>query len=638
MPTRKYTGPTAPNNGSSNSTNSSNNSANSNSGSGSTNNNSNPTNSGNTPTTASQAIAVDLPKGLIDMHNGNYRPVLFRDKETINLITVLNKVDKPNALVIAKAGAGKTAIVKNLAHLIDIKDNILPQTLLDSHLYELSLTAIGAGNSLVGQTEKAIQDVLDFATDPNNHAIIFIDEVHQLFEQKDMQVSQLAQALKPAMARDNFRFIGATTTGESKTVLKDPAISRRIEEVRLHDLTLSETTRIVINALPRYRQHQQVLIDDELADSIVKLADQHYFQSARPDNALTLIDQAASFRAIEYHQSIRNLPDSIIPTLPASEHTVDKDTLIETINRHTGNSASSTPRNLEKTLSAKIKGQDQSIEDIAKRITLFRSNIMPSKTPLSLFLSGPTGNGKTETAKTIAKALFNDESRMTVMDMTEYSSAASINQLIGSPDGFVGSDSKRITPFDTIYENPSQILLLDEFEKANKEIHHLFYQILEEGYTEDRRGRKIDFSKSILIFTSNAATEENSHTVGFGLSSAAASQNADQRALIESLSNYIPDALLNRMTHVYKYNAISEEDYKSILALNYTKMVEEIIENRPDMNVDPNALSDDILDEWAKESYDPKLNGRPAKNFVRTKLEEATLNAIMTNSNDIVVK
>jgi len=626
MPTRKYTGPTPP---------TGNNNNNNNNGTPST-----PTNNAgsNTPTqTVSQVVAQDLPKGLIDMHTDNYRPVLYRDKETFDLITVLNKADKPNALIIAKAGAGKTAIAKNLAHLIDIKDNILPDTLASAHLYELSLTAIGAGNSLVGQTEQAIEDVLDFATDPDNHAIIFIDEVHRLFEQHDQQLNQLAQALKPAMARDNFRFIGATTTGESKTVLKDPAISRRIEEVRLHDLTLFETTDIVKNALPRYRKHQNVLIADELAETIVKLADQHYFQSARPDNALTLIDQASSFKAMKYHELTAPLPDVTVSALPDSEHTVTKDTLLETINRHTGNSAAATPKNLQKTLSKKVKGQDDAIEDIAKRITLFRSNIIPSKTPLSFFLSGPTGNGKTETAKAIVKALFNDKTRMTVMDMTEYSTPASINQLIGSPDGYVGSDSKRITPFDTIYENPTQILLLDEFEKADKEIHHLFYQILEEGYTEDRRGRHIDFSKTILIFTSNAATNESAHTVGFGLQDSTSAKNADQQALIQSLSNYIPDALLNRMTRVYKYNPISEDNYKEILKLNYNLMVDEIIENRPDMNIMPETLTDDLLDEWAKASYDPMLNGRPAKGFVRTKLEEATLDAIMNNSNDIVV-
>lgn len=621
MPTRKYTGPTAPTNNGSNG-----------------NTSSTPASTPTAPVTATQAAAIDLPKGLIDMHTDPYRPVLFRDKETIDLITVLNKVDKPNALVIGQAGAGKTAIVRNLTHLIDTQDPILPNSIASAHLYELSLTAIGAGNSLVGETEKAIQEVIDFATDPDKHAIIFIDEVHQLFDQTDHQLAKLTQALKPAMARENFRFIGATTTGEAKAVLKDPAISRRIEEVRLHILTLRETTKIVKDALPRYRDAQDVLIDDDLAETIVKLADLHYLTSARPDNALTLIDQASSFQAMKFHQLIVGLPANVIATLPVTEKTVTKDTLLETINRHTGNSASATPHNLAKTLQATIKGQDDAIEDIAKRITLFRSNIMPRKTPLSLFLSGPTGNGKTETAKAIAKALFNDTDRMTVINMTEFSRPDSISQLIGSPDGYVGSDSKRVTPFDTIYENPSQILLLDEFEKADKEIHHLFYQILEEGYIEDRRGRHIDFSKAILIFTSNAATEEAGRSIGFGFQNDANTDNFNQQALIKSLANYIPDALLNRMTRVYKYNSISKEDYAQILNLNYQKMVAEITENRPDMNVDPDALSDDVLAAWTEASYDPQLNGRPAKNFVRTKLEEATLEAIMSNSDDIIVK
>lgn len=624
MPTRQYTGPVPPNSGSNNN-----------------NNGSNSSNNGGvqaqTPApTVSQVTAADLPKGLIDMHTGNYREVMFRDNEIINLITILNKLDKPNALILAKAGAGKTAIVSHLAELIDQKSSLLPKSILDLHLYELSLIAIGAGNGIVGQTEQAIQDVIDFATDPDNHAVIFIDEVHQLFDANNHQVQELGQALKPAMARDNFRFIGATTTGESKTILKDPAMSRRIEELRFHDLSLAETTKIVTKLLPRYRKHHDVIINDELSETIVKLADEHYLTSARPDNALTLIDQAASLRSIQYHELTANLDDAAIQLLPDSERTVTKDVLIETINRHTGNSASLTPSNLETKLLKNIKGQDESIKDISKRITLFRSNIIPSKTPLSFFLSGPTGNGKTHTAKTIAKALFNDESRMTLLNMTEYSEPQSISQLIGSPDGYVGSDSKRISPFDIIYENPSQILVLDEFEKAHRAIQHLFYQILEEGYIEDRRGRRIDFSKATLIFTSNAATE-STPSVGFGFNSNVSKNNA-QKELIKALSNYIPDALLNRMSSVYKYNPITIDAYKEILKQNYTKMVNEIIDNRPDMNIDPQGLSDDMVSKWAEESYDPTLNGRPARGYVKAKLEEATLEAILSNSQDIRVK
>lgn len=605
------------------------------------NNNSNNNNTGSTPAatpthTASQVAKINLPKGLIDMHSGNYRPVLFRDTETTNLVTVLSKKDKPNALLIGHAGAGKTAVARNLAKLIDDQDPVLPDRIKAMHLYELSLNAIGAGNKYVGETESAIQEVIDFATDPNNHAIIFIDEVHQLFENRDEQLSKLSQALKPAMARDNFHFIGATTTGESKTVLKDPAISRRIEEVKLHNLSMIETKKIILNALPSYRSFHNVIIDDKLAEDIVKLADQNYLQTARPDNALTLIDQASAFQSVQFHQSAALLPTNASISLPDSVRTVSKDTLIETINRHTGNISNTSPRNLSSALLKRVKGQDESIKDIAKRITLFRSNILPSRSPLSFFLAGPTGNGKTETAKSIAKTLFNDEKRLTTINMTEYSEKSSINQLIGSPDGYVGSDSKRATPFDSIYENPSQILLLDEFEKADKAIHHLFYQILEEGYIEDRRGRHIDFSKSILIFTSNANTDDRP-SVGFSYQGNSSSSQ-DESKLIKSLSASIPDALLNRMTKIYKYNSISKDHYKEILRLVFDQMVDQIKENRPDMQLDPADLPDDMLTQWAEESYNKDLNGRPAKKFVRSKIERATLDAILNNSTTIKIQ
>lgn len=587
--------------------------------------------------TATTAAAIDVPKGLIDMHTGNYRQVMFRDKEITDLITVLNKLDKPNALVIAKPGAGKSALISHLAELIDTANPVLPDNILKSHIYELSLTQLAAGNSLVGQTEQVIEDVIAFATDPANHAIIFIDEVHRLFESNSGQLSQLTQSLKPAMARSDFRFIGATTTGESKTILRDPAIARRIEEVRLHDLTLSETTTIVKDLMPRYRAHHDVIIDDDLAETIVKLADQYYISAARPDNALSLIDQAASLRAVNYHNMLATTGLSTT-TLPVDFKTVSKDTLIETINRHTGNAASATSHNLEALLLKHIKGQDENIKDIAKQLTLFRSDIIPSSTPLSLFLAGPTGNGKTQTAKIISKTLFGDESHMTVVNMTEFTNESSLSQLIGSPDGYVGSDSKRITPFDTVYENPSQILLLDEFEKAHETIQQLFYQILEEGFIEDRRGRHIDFSKTILIFTSNALTEQ-ARSVGFGVGATGSQASAQKRAeLIASLSMSIPDALLNRMTQIYKYDAISKDSYKEILAQKYNEMVDAISTNRPDMNVEPKTASDEMLNDWVEASYNPALNGRPARGFIKTKLEEATLEAILNNSTDITVK
>lgn len=591
-------------------------------------------NTSSTPMTASQVQQIDLPKGLEDMHKKSYRPIMFRDNEVFNILTVLNKLDKPNALLNAKPGSGKSAIVRHIAELIDQKSPAIPTSLQDMHIYELSLTAIGSGNSLVGQTEQAIEDVIEFATDPDNHAIIFIDEVHQLFDEKDFQMGKLSQALKPAMARDNFRFIGATTTGESKTVLKDPAIKRRIEEVRLHDLTIFETQEIIKQALPRYRKHHNVDIDDAIIPDIIKLADQHYFESARPDNALTLLDQAASLKSMCYQQLTGSLPQPAINALPADEKTVTKETLITTINNHTGNAAATSPSNLYTLLSKRVKGQDDAIKEISDDVILFKSNILPSKIPLSLFLSGPTGNGKTETAKAITQALYNDPSRMTTINMTEYSHNSDITQLIGSPDGYVGSDSKRTTPFDTIYENPAQILLLDEFEKAAPDIHHLFYQILEEGFIEDRRGRHIDFSKSILIFTSNAVTELKKN-VGFGVTGN--SSVADKSSLIKAISAYVPDALLNRMTNVVKYESITEDAYKEIIKKIFNDSVSQMLDNRPDLKIDPTDLTDDILDEWSKKSYNKDLNGRPARTFVRQKISEATLVAIKNNVDTITI-
>ena len=589
---------------------------------------------GSANTTASQAIAINLPKGLKDLSKTTYRKVMFRDQELFNLITVLNRLDKPNALITAQPGSGKSAIVRELVERIDKKDPMLPTNLLNSHIYELSLSELNADNSFVGQTEKAINDVIDFATDPANHAIIFVDEFHQLFDDNSSQISKLSQALKPAMARDNFRLIGATTTGESKTILKDPAFNRRMEQVRLHTLTVFETSEILKNVLPRYEKHHHVVIKQDLIPDIVKLADMHYTKSARPDNALTLIDQASSLTAMTYNQLASKLAGTQV-SVPTGTDEVTRDILETTINNHTGNAAMAAPKNLTKKLKSRVKGQDESIEDMAKQITLFRANLVPTKTPFSMLLAGPTGNGKTETARALTQLLYNDDSRMTVINMTEYQEANAINQLIGSPDGYVGSDSKRDTPFDAVFENPTQILLLDEFEKAHKEIQQLFYQILEEGFIEDRRGRRIDFSKSILIFTSNAETKKAVAGIGFATNNDTSVSKRSE--LIASLSDYIPDALLNRMTKIYAYNAISKEQYKEIIRLKFNKLVDDMLDNNPDLNVSHDTLTDEILDKWVDETYNPKLNGRPAKHLVQSKLSEAAFTALDNNSNDIIL-
>lgn len=587
--------------------------------------------------TLSNTIKKDLPKGISDMHLEPYRKVLFRENEVFEVLTTLNKVDKPNALIIGQAGSGKTAIVSEIVHLIETKNPILPKKLANKHIYKLSLNALGAGNSLVGQTEAAIEAVIEFTTDPANNAILFIDEVHQLFENTSYgQNAQLSQALKPAMARNNFRFIGATTTSESKTILKDPAMSRRIDTVKLHKLTINETSNILESALDTYRNEQNVIIEDELIPDIIKLADQNYLKSARPDNALTLIDQASSLKSMKWQQLTASLTDDVIAKLPVIQRTVTKDTLLETIHNSTGVLTSIKPNKLLNKLESHVKGQSESLKNIADEITLFKSNIIPSTTPLSFLLAGPTGNGKTETAKSITRELFHDLSNMTTINMTEFSDSSAVSQLIGSSDGLVGSDSKRPTPFDSVFENPSQVLLLDEFEKASKQVQHLFYQILDEGFIEDRRGRRIDFSKSILIFTSNAETSTHAK-VGFKDTANNSSEN-NRAELISALSQYIPDALLNRMSAIYKYNPISKDSYKDILQTQYTKLITDLADNRPDMSVSPTTLPDELLEQWAEDSFNPKLNGRPARQFVKNKVSEATLDAILNNNTTINIQ
>lgn len=577
------------------------------------------------PMSVSQATQQDLPKGLQDMHATTQKNVLFRDNEMFELMAVLNKHDKPNAIIVAEPGAGKSALVEGLVALIQQKDPNIPTNLKDKHIYELSLTSLVSGSSLVGQVEQNIENLIAFATNPDNNAILFIDEAHRIAESSDPSTNKLSQSLKPLLSRSDMHIIGATTTGESKQFLSDPALMRRFETVRLKPLSVKQTESITKSVAKEQSQFHNIMIPDELIPDIVALADQYYLTSARPDNALTLLDQAASRASLTLQQATANVSASIKATMP---NQLTKNDLIKTINSHTGNSATLTPHNLADRIKTNLIGQDDAIDKISKQVILFRKHLIPTKQPLSLLLAGPTGNGKTQTVKELAKAVYHDQSKVTTIDMTNFSGPETVNTLLGSPDGYIGSDSKTPSPFDEIYQQPDRILHLEEFEKAHADVMHLFYSILEEGYIEDRRGRKIDFSHTIIIASSNAETESGEKHMGF--SNIEQSPAMKRKELILSLSKFIPEALLNRFTEILVYSAISKDAYQNILEMKYESLVEQIINEHPTYTIDkPN---NEIFEQWVSDSYNPKLNGRPAEKYVKSQIENAFMEALNQNT------
>lgn len=585
----------------------------------------------------------DVPDALIDYSelakNKEFHPVLFREPQIAQLMSVLNTLNHPNALIIGDAGVGKTGIVEEVARLLYIKDPLATAMLGGYTIYELPISKLVAGKSYVGQLEQAVSDVIDFASNPDNKAILFIDEIHQLMSKSDGVSDKIAQMLKPALARKNMHFIGATTSQEAVTLQKDPAFSRRWSTIIVPELTPDQTIEVVKSMKAVFTKKHNVILDDKIIAAAIPIADEYkQYGSHRPDTALTLIDRAMSDTRLRHEKATILASTTLGSTAPISlpmptlsEYHLKKSamSLLSVSGKRVLEDAIAP---LEQNLKDKIIGQAQTKEEIISTVKRMSLLLTKTKKPTSFLLAGPTGTGKTEIVKQMAKALFGSTKSMIYMNMSEYSHAATLNNITGSSDGYVGSDSKRELPFDSLESNPFQIVLLDELEKADPVVIQYFMQALDEGVTKTNRNKNIDFSRTIIIATTNAGVEAlNEKRVGFGVNGQTVADTATQSDIVNALKGDFKIEIINRFDHVIGFNSLSKEDYTKVLAVKYNKLVKEATENRPDLTFTPasvdidNALSIDKLVELADKSYDPQLNGRPAERTMKQYIEDFIL-------------
>lgn len=558
----------------------------------------------------------------------NHSKVLFRDEVIEQLLSILIGKDKPNGLLIGPAGTGKTAIVETIATMLANNDPLIPDQIKDYTIWELPLSNVVAGASLVGQLEDNVKMVVDKMSDPDEKAILFIDEIHQLIN-GNQTYDKIAQILKPALARGNLHVIGATTLQEANNLMSDPAFNRRFSRVIVDELSRTQTVEILKSAKQSFINHYiSIAINDDLLETVSVLADQYRpAGSHRPDNALTLLDRTIGEAIINRKVQINNLqtkvnndPNDIVsqnmltmlqsaPTIPITENQVKK----TAISLATGNSKrDAIDMNHVKMSFARIKGQDEATEECFKMMARSESNLFPKKSPTTMMFIGPSGVGKTEIAKIIAQEMTGHEP--IILNMTEYSDPSTINRIIGAPAGYVGSDSHAELPFDGLEANPFAVILLDEFEKAHPAVQRLFYTVFDEGVLVDNHGKKIDFSKAIIIATTNAANQEAKNKLGFG------TDDATHKASIKELSKFFDPALLNRFNHRVQFNKISKDVYKSIIEDIYARESARIIaDNKVSL---PANIPDDELDEIVKTSYHEEFGARPAFQAVKKFIED----------------
>lgn len=573
--------------------------------------------------------------------DGKFEEALFRDKQIGQVLTSLRLKKKPNPLLIGEAGTGKTQIVEEIARRLCEKDPVVVDALgEDAVIYELPLANIVSGSSLVGQLEEKLMAVIDWVKDPDNNAILFIDEIHQLSDTGHGGTSQsyetMSQIIKRDLSRGELRVIGATTTQEAKTLMDDPAFSRRFSEVLVPELSVENTEHIIESIRESYANHHGVILHESLVADVVAIGDKHKrYGSHRPDSAITLLDRAmADARVQRAMLKVKSKGDAAMeqylkmnPKAVITKAQLEKSALTLLVGDDT--MYQRTSATLAEELDKYIIGQDDAKTAVVDAVRRLALNITPRKRPVSFMLAGPSGTGKTEIAKQIAKAIYGSEDALISLNMTEYTNEFSLSQIIGSPKGVLGSNSKQALPFDSLQTNPYQIVLLDEFEKAHGTVRRFFMKALDEGKVMDMRGQMIDFSRTIVIATTNAGAGDMSKPqVGFG---APEIPNFTEKDIVVMLQQYFENELINRFEHIIGFNALTRENYTQILAIKYNAIVKGAMESRKDLTFTPehidieDACKYPALVDLANKTYNPELNGRPAERSMLKFIEDSLI-------------
>lgn len=552
---------------------------------------------------------------------------MFRDEVVAQTMSILIGKNKPNALLVGQAGVGKTKIVEDIAYRIASQNASVPAMLANATIYELPLSNLVAGSGIVGSLESKVNAIVDFAADKKNDAIIFIDEIHQLAGESQVY-AKIAQILKPAMARGDIRIIGATTTQEATSLIDDPAFNRRFSRVIVDELTREQTVEVLKQAAGGFIKHygNRIVIDQDTIEATAVIADRYSAAgNHRPDTALTLLDRACADALMNRQKLEAKLLADPDPMQKQAGQTLRSQciTLAEKQLRATAMLMTTGHAKHERldvnslTLKlSRIKGQDEIIADVIERLRRNDSTLYPKTRPLTFLFAGASGVGKTEVTKIIADELTGIAP--ITLNMTEFHSSASINRIIGSPAGYIGSDSKRELPFDALEANPYQVILLDEFEKADKSVQRLFMGAFDEGSIKCANGRTVDFSKCIIIATTNAShSAGKKNAVGFCPSTTHQPKQAD---LVKTLSAWFDTELLNRFTKIFTFNQLDRDVYRDIVADIYRRDIARIKSENRRVTL-PDELDSDTLDILVEDSYIADFGARPARKCVQDYIE-----------------
>ncbi|MCR5301974.1 MAG: ATP-dependent Clp protease ATP-binding subunit [Lachnospiraceae bacterium] len=605
---------------------------------------------------------------------GKLDPVIGRDVEITRMIQTLSRRSKNNPCLIGEPGVGKTAIVEGLA--TRIVEGAVPETVAGKRLLTLDLSAMVAGSKYRGEFEERIKRVISEVITEGN-ILLFMDEVHTIIGAGGAEGSiDASNILKPSLARGEVQLIGATTYDEyRKHIEKDAALERRFQPIYVEEPSESDCIEILRGIAPRYEKHHNVKYDDDALVAAATLSARYVSDRFLPDKAIDLIDEAAAKVRLEKlvdPKDIGKLRDKLkevekeeeellrsndIEAFSAKKKEAEK--ISKTIDKKTGGkrntgavtvvtkediesivaaltkipverlseSESSKLLRLEKELSASVIGQSEAVSAVSRAIKRGRVGLKEAGRPIGSFLFlGPTGVGKTELSKTLARVLFGSENSLIRVDMSEYMEKHTVSKMIGSPPGYVGFEEGGQLS-EKVRRNPYSVVLFDEIEKAHPDVFNILLQVLDEGHITDSNGRKVSFKNTIIIMTSNAGANRiiDPKKLGFITMTDEKSEHERMRSgVMEEVKNTFKPEFINRIDEIVVFRTLGDDDLKKIVSLQTKELIERAVARGIKLRI-----TDSAKKLVAAKGSDRKFGARPLRRAVQTMLEDPLAQAIL---------